>query len=258
MIKKNRLKRLLKEGKIGIGPFMKFTDPAAVEIAGYAGFDFVIIDLEHGPLSIESTQNHVRAAELVEITPIIRVWENSPSTILRVLDIGAQGVEIPHIVNPEDAKKAVEAARFSPQGERGVCRFVRAAGYSSFNQYRYFEMSNKEVMTIIHIEGIEGINNLEKILEVPGLDVIFLGPYDLSQSCGVPGQVNHPTVIDKMEKAVEIAKRKEVVVGTFVESVEEASRWIKAGVRYISFSVDVGIYYQACNKIVSELRNINL
>jgi len=127
-------------------------------LAGFAGFDFVIIDSEHGPISIETAQNLIRAAEVAGITPIIRVGENNPSSILRALDTGAQGVEIPHISTREDALRAVKATGFSPQGERGVCRFVRAAGYSSLNKHRYFEFSNKEIIVIIHIEGVEGVD----------------------------------------------------------------------------------------------------
>jgi len=256
-LRENKLKRILKEGKVAIGPFMKFTDPAGVEIAGYAGFDFVIIDTEHGPISIETAQNLIRAAEVVGITPIIRVRENNPSLILRALDIGAQGVEIPQINDKENAIRAIQAAKFSPQGERGVCRFVRAAGYSSLNRYKYFELSNEETLVIVHIEGVEGVKNLRQILTVKGLDVIFLGPYDLSSSCGVTGQVNHPLVTEKMEEAVKLSQKANVAVGTFVDNIEDAKKWINTGVQYISFSVDVGILYEACCRIVKNLKDLN-
>jgi len=255
-LRENKLRKILRGGKVAIGPFMKFTDPAAVEIAGFAGFDFVIIDTEHGPISTETAQNLIRAAEVAGITPIVRVRENNSSLILRALDIGAQGVEIPQISTRKDALRAIEAARFSPQGERGVCRFVRAANYSSLEQHKYFEFSNKEIMVIVHIEGVEGVKNLKDILTVKGLDVIFLGPYDLSSSCGITGQVNHPLVIKKMEEAVNLSQKANVAVGTFVDDIEAAKRWIEAGVQYISFSVDVGIFYNACCEIVEGLKNI--
>jgi len=132
-MKENRMKRKLKEGEAVHGSFVKITDPATIEIAAYRGFDFVIIDLEHGPHSVQGAQNLVRAAELGGITPVIRVVENSPSHILRALDIGAQGVELPHISNRKDAEKAAKAVRYFPRGERGLCRFVRAARYSSIS-----------------------------------------------------------------------------------------------------------------------------
>lgn len=253
-MKENKMKQKLEEGKVVYGPFVKFTDPAAIEIAAYSGFDFVIIDLEHGPHSNQSAQNLVRAAELGGITPVIRVLENSPTQILRALDIGAQGIEVPHISSRKEAEKAVKAARFAPQGERGLCRFVRAANYSSVPSDEYIPKANKETAVIIHIEGVQGIKNLREILKVPGIDVIFLGPYDLSQSCGFPGKVNHPLVVEKMEEAVGIAKEAGEKIGTFVETCEEAKKWKKAGVQYISFSVDVGIYYEACSLIVKKLR----
>jgi len=110
------------------------------------------------------------------------------------------------------------------------------------------------VVVIIHVEGVEGVRNLREILEVPGIDIIFLGPYDLSQSCGVPGKVDHPAVVEKMEEAVSIAKKAGVKIGTFVDNCKQAKKWKEVGVQYISFSVDVGIYYEACSGIVKRLK----
>ena len=253
-MKKNNLKEAIKEGKIVLGPFMKFTDPAAVEIMGFAGFDFVIIDAEHGPISTESAQNMIRAAESVNITPVIRVGNNDEALILRALDIGAQGIEIPQVNSKSDAMRAVKSVKYSPQGERGVCRYVRTANYSSMDKFKYFKYANKETMIIAHIEGVEGINNLDKILSVPGIDIIFIGPYDLSQSLGIPGEVNHPLVTEKMKEVVSKCKENKIAVGTFADDVETAKSWISLGVQYMSFSVDVGILYEVSKQIVEKLK----
>ena len=250
----NYLKRTLEEGKNVFGPFMKFTDPAAVEIMGFAGFDFVIIDAEHGPISMQSAQNMIRAAETVNITPIIRVANNDESLILRALDIGAQGVEIPQINCKSDALRAVKSVKYSPQGERGVCRYVRAANYSSMDKFKYFKSANEETMIIAHIEGVEGINNLDEILSVPGIDVIFIGPYDLSQSLGIPGEVNHSLVIEKMKEVVLKCEQSKIAVGTFADDVETAKFWVSLGVQYMAFSVDVGILYDISKTIVNKLK----
>ena len=234
---------------------MKFTDPAAVEIMGFAGFDFVIIDAEHGPISMENAQNMIRAAESVNITPIIRVGSNDEVLILRALDIGAQGIEIPQINSKPDAVRAVKSVKYSPQGERGVCRYVRAANYSSMDKFKYFESANKETMIIAHIEGVEGINNLDEILSVSGIDVIFIGPYDLSQSLGIPGQVNNSLVVEKMKEVVSKCKESKVAVGTFADDVETAKSWVSLGVQYMSFSVDVGILYEASENIIRKLKS---
>jgi len=253
-MKKNYLKKSLKNGKFVFGPFLKFTDPAVVEIMGFAGFDFVIIDAEHGPISMQSAQNMIRTAETANITSIIRVANNDESLILRALDIGAQGVEIPQINCKSDALRAVKSVKYSPQGERGVCRYVRAANYSSMDKFKYFKSANEETMIIAHIEGVEGINNLDEILSVSGIDVIFIGPYDLSQSLEIPGQVNHPLVTEKMKEVILRCKQSKVAVGTFADDIETAKSWISLGVQYMSFSVDVGILYDISKTIVNKLK----
>ena len=245
---------LFEGGRISYGPFLKLADPAVVEICGLAGFDHVVIDCEHGPLSTESVQNLIRAAELRKVRPFVRVPRNDASEILRVLDLGAVGVHVPHVSTSADAQRAVEACRFHPQGDRGICRFVRAAGYTSIPAHQHFADSNQRVVPVLHIEGAQGIANLPDILEVPGAGVIFLGPYDLSQACGVPGEVQHPKVLEMMRGAVAQAGEAGVVVGTFVDKPEEAKRWTDMGLQYICCSVDVGILYSACRDIVGTLK----
>jgi len=253
-VRKNYLKKTLQNGKVAFGPFLKITDPAVVEIMGFAGFDFVIIDIEHGPISIENAQNMIRAAESANITPVIRVGNNDEALILRALDIGAQGIEIPQINSRSDALRAVKSVKYSPQGERGVCRYVRAANYSSMDKFKYFESANIKTMIIAHIEGVEGINNLDEILSVPDIDVIFIGPYDLSQSLGIPGEVNNPLVTEKMKEVVLKCKENKVAVGTFADDIETAKYWVSLGVQYMSFSVDVGILYDISKNIVNKLK----
>ncbi|NLN31088.1 MAG: aldolase, partial [Bacteroidales bacterium] len=171
-----RLIKNFKNGICSVGTFSKCADPAMIECIGLAGFDFVVIDLEHGPNSFETAQNLVRAAVIHNLTPVIRVGENNESMISKALDIGAQGVQVPQVNTRQDALRVVEAAKFSPEGNRGVCRFVRAAGYSSKNKNEYFKESNKQNLVIVHIEGRTGIENFEDIIGVAGIDIIFLGP----------------------------------------------------------------------------------
>jgi len=246
----------LKNKNSSIGPFSKSSDPAIIECIGLAGFDFVIIDLEHGPNSIETAQNLVRAAIIHNLTPIIRVGENKESIISKALDIGAQGVQVPQINSKEDAQQVVDSAKFSPLGKRGVCRYVRAAGYSSKDKNEYFIDSNNETLVIIHIEGEEGLENLDHILKIDGVDIIFIGPYDLSQSMGVSGETNHPKVLNAMKMVVEKATRYNKVVGTFVETPGDLKMWKDLGVLYLSYKVDVGIFYEACAKIQNELKEL--
>jgi 4-hydroxy-2-oxoheptanedioate aldolase len=245
-------KSRLKEGKPVFGPFMKSTDPAFIEVAGYAGFDFVILDMEHGPVSFEGLQNLIRSALLTNIIPIVRTSDSSEISIAKPLDLGALGVQIPQVTSSEMAIKCVKAAKFFPVGERGVCRFVRAAGYSSMTKDQYFKKAN-ESLVIIQLEGKEAIEDLDNILKVEGYDILFIGPYDLSQSLGVPGQVNHPSVVNAMNDIVRRARAMGIIVGTFTDTAQMAEMWKKAGVQYISYSVDVGIFTDACSRLVREL-----
>jgi len=248
------LKDRLARGDVCFGPFMKLTDPAVVEIMALAGFDHVIIDMEHGPISVERAQDLIRAARLRGIAPMARVPRNDASDILRVLDIGAEGVHIPQIATAEDARAAVAACYFHPHGDRGVCRFVRAADYTATPAQEHFQRANRRTLPVLHIEGTAGIEALPEILKVPDIGVVFIGPYDLSQSCGVPGQVQHPIVIERMRHAVSLAREAGVVVGTFIESAEGARLWSGVGVQYLCYSVDVGILREAAARAVDSLR----
>lgn len=251
----NKIKERISQGETVYGPFCKLQEPAIVEIAALSGFDFVIIDMEHGPYSVESVQNMVRAAEAKGITPVVRVTENSETLILRILDIGVRCIQVPQICTKADADRLVKSTKFYPKGERGMCRYVRAAEYTNTSAVNHFGKANDNIITIIHIEGMEGINNLEEIVQVDGIDVIFLGPYDLSQSCGVPGQVNNPKVLEAMKGAVKTAKKYRKAVGTFTESPENAKMWKEAGVQYISYAVDVGLIMNAFIDITKALKN---
>ena len=235
-----------------IGPFAKTSDPALIEIMGYAGFDFVILDLEHGPNSVQTVQNLIRAAQVGGVFPIVRVKEDPFSVLGEVLDLGAGGVQIPQITNLPEAQNVIERAKFAPNGMRGVCRFVRAADYSALDRFQYFKEANESVM-ILQLEGEEALNNLESILEAEGIDIIFIGPYDLAQSLGVTGQIDHPNVESSMQEIVEKCTQKGIVVGTFVDTLENARKWKKLGVKYLSYSVDVGLFYDQCSSIVTQL-----
>lgn len=251
----NTLKDNLLKGETLYGPFCKIQDPAIVEIAALSGFEFVIIDMEHGPYGIESTQNMIRAAEARGITPVVRVTENSETLILRTLDIGAKCIQVPQICTKKDAEKLVKATSFYPKGERGMCRYVRAADYTAIDGSTHFGTANDSIITIIHIEGMEGIENLSEIVTVEGIDVIFLGPYDLSQSCGVPGEVKHEKVVKSMKDAVKLARKHGKAVGTFTESIESAKMWKDIGVQYISYAVDVGLIMNNFKQITKQLIN---
>ena len=244
----DKFRKIIREGKSVYGPFMKSADAAFVETTGYAGFEFAILDMEHGPVSLENMQNNIRAAQIAGMLPIVRVRDRMPETIAQALDIGAGGVQIPQVTNAEEAYQAVRSARYYPEGERGVCRFVRAANYSSAERSGYFRSAN-EALLILQLEGKEAIRNLNEILEVKGYDIIFVGPYDLSQSLGVPGEVTNPVVTEQIRLIVKEACSRNIVVGTFLDRLDGLEYWKNLGLQYFCYSVDVGIYYEACKEL---------
>ena len=238
------------EGPV-FGPFSKTSDPAIVETLGHAGFDFIILDMEHGPNSVETVQDLIRAAQIVRMAPIVRIPSGDYEMIGKALDVGAAGVQVPQISSARDVQTAIEHAKFAPLGMRGVCRYVRAAEYSSMDKAEYFRRANETIL-IIQIEGQEALDNLDEILAVDGIDIVFVGPYDLSQSLGVPGEVEHPLVIEKMRQIVEACLDKNVFVGNFTETLAQTEMWVKQGLRYMSYSVDVGILYEAGKALLSD------
>lgn len=233
---------------VAVGIFSKTLDSAFVEATGIAGLDFIILDTEHGPASLETLHNHVRAAKLTALNPIIRVKGVEAHAIGSALDTGATGIQVPNINSAEQAREAVHAARFYPMGSRGVCRFVRAANFGDKEKARYFQDANQAVV-ILQVEGLEGVGNLDAILDVAGFDVLFVGPYDLSQSVGRPGEVDSPEVVALMRDIAEKAKAKGVLLGAFCDTPENAKLLRSEGFSYIAYSVDVSIFLEAVKNL---------
>lgn len=240
----SKFKERLKNGEKLFGPFINMNYPAVVEVAGMAGFDFCIIDNEHGEIPVEGTLDMIRACKLAGIPSIVRVYEGNPELIDKALDLGADGVQIPNIGSKEAAEIAVSAAKFAPEGSRGCNRYVRAGKYGSIDKADFFGKANDETAVILQVEGQDGVQALPDILKVKGFDVLFVGPYDLSASLGIPGQVNHPKVIVQMEEIMRQAKEVGVAVGFFCDDVATAVEWKNRGVQYVSFSSDIGQLYE--------------
>lgn len=236
------------KNRAAVGVFSKTTDSAFVEAAGNAGLDFVILDSEHGPASLETMHHHVRAASLTAMQAIIRVKGVEAHAIGSALDTGAAGVQVPNINSAEHVREAVSAARFHPLGSRGVCRFVRAATFGDQDKSDYFREANQAIV-VLQVEGLEGVKNLDEILNVEGFDVLFIGPYDLSQSVGKPGDVDAPEVISLIQEIARKASAKGVLLGAFCDTLDNARILMEEGVRYFAYSVDVNIYLEACKKV---------
>ena len=241
----NALKAKLKRGEAALGIFAVMNSPDVMEILGLAGFDFAIIDCEHGPMGPESALNLIRAAELRGITPIVRVPNIQESTLLHFLDIGAHGIQVPQVNTAEAAAAIVRNAKYHPVGTRGVA-LMRASDYGMTAPEAYFAHENAETMIITHCENMACLENLEAICQIPEIDVIFVGPYDLSQSLGLTGQVNHEKVEAAVQSALEITTRCGKICGTFAGTGEMARRRMEQGFKYVTIGLDSGLFAQKC------------
>lgn len=233
------------------GPFMITTDPAFVEAAGYAGFDFVLLDMEHGPASFETLQNLIRAANVADVMPVVRVPRGMDIWIDKALDVGAGAIMVPQIDDPQAVAKVIEAAKFSPKGLRGTNAYVRSAGYFTVDANEYFKRANDTVV-IIQAEGQAAIDNLDEIIKIDGIDIVFVGPYDLSSSMGIIGQVDHPKVLGAISDVVEKCSKKGIAVGCFAGNLDMAKKLRDMGVKFIGYSCDTALFLRSAIEDIKE------
>ncbi|WP_419025161.1 HpcH/HpaI aldolase family protein [Emergencia sp.] len=249
----NQIKLKLKKGEPVIGTFVRMNS-ISMEILGRTGFDFAIIDVEHGVHTMADVSNMIRAAKSVGISPIVRVPGTNPVNAMRALDAGADGVQIPQLTNLEQIKEIAKATRYYPMGERGMCNYVAATGYSTIPFDEHMKTSNEEVLVTIHVENAWAAEHIEEILEIPGIDVVFCGPNDMSESLGVPGQMTHPKVVTLLDKVFHVCGEKGVATGIFVKRPELMPHWIEKGVQYLTCSTDVGIYADYAKMTADEMK----
>lgn len=251
MIGKMHLPERLRTAEPLIATFSMISSPAIVELLARAGFEAVVLDAEHGPLGPESLNMLIPAARSAGIYPIVRVRCNEPSLISAALDVGAAGVLVPQVDSGAAATSVVEAARFAPLGHRGVNPYTRAAGYKATPEW--YARANGEVAVLVMVEGKAGINALPQILDTPGLDGVFIGPFDLSQAHGVPGQVDHPTVLASIESIVEATTRKNIATAVFAPTSALARRWLDLGVGMVAVGFDTAMILDGFRSILKDL-----
>lgn len=240
MIKHNVIKEKIKNGQAVIGTFVKMADPASVEILGIAGFDFIVIDSEHVGYNKETITHLIRSAELYSVVPIVRVKNNEKTEILQALDSGALGVQVPNVDTQSDLRRVIDSTKYAPIGNRGFASTHRSAGFGMMDTKEYVQMTNEETMVICHCESQVCIDNLDSILEEE-IDVIFIGPMDLSQSLGVIGEDNHSKVKEAVQMVIEKVKAAGKAVGIVAPNADVARDYINKGVQYVTISSDQGM-----------------
>ena len=237
-----------------LGTWVNGRDPAVVETLGAVGFDLVVVDLEHGEVGVHQLPDLLRAAVATGTASLVRVSHLEASEIGRALDAGPQGVMVPNVTSADEAEAAVRAAHYPPRGARGAAPTGRAPGYGTTPFASYRERVEDEVLVILQIEGPRGMASIEEILDVAGVDVLFIGPFDLSQHLGVPGETDHPEVVAAMERIAAAAWRRGVVTGTWAAGAGAARRWAAAGVRLVTVSSATAIFAEAATALLDAAR----
>lgn len=202
----NSIRNRMLAGQVALGVALHLRDPAVVELIGLGGLDAVFIDMENSGLELGSVEELIRAAEVVSIAPVVRIPTLDAVLIRRVLDLGAQAIAIPHVQSMEDAEQAVRATRYRPLGERGVSLVSRAARYGSVSWPVHTRAANDDVVLSLMIEDRRGLENLESIASVKGVDLIAVGPSDLSESLGIT-EPNDPRLRSEVQDIAQKLKR---------------------------------------------------
>lgn len=237
-----------------LGPLIRIPRPEVIELLALGGFDFGVVDLEHGPIAHNEVYPMILAAERHGFPLLARVPGLHENYMKWLLDIGISGLQVPHIKTADDARAAVSMCKFAPMGQRGLCRFTRAAEFSNIKKEEYIKKANAHNILVLQIEGIEGVENIEEICRIPGVDVIFVGPYDLSQSLGLIGEIWNKKVIDKIIYVIDVCKKAGICTGVFTDTPEGIAYWSKLGIRYLNYRIEVELFLNAIKERVAEAK----
>lgn len=234
----NAMKARLAAGDAVFGCFIRYAEPSLAEFAALLGWDFIVFDAEHGTLQPRDVEDLCRAVEPYGVTPLVRVTANRPEIILRFLDAGAHGLQVPVVNTAAQAEAAVRAVKYVPRGDRGLAG-TRASRWGLREGLgAYVERANRETLVVLHIETREAVENIAELVAVDGVDVLYLGPTDLSQSLGYPGQPNHPDVVAAMERVADVVVRSDKTLGIWATTPAATREWLDRGARYFATGLE--------------------
>jgi 2-dehydro-3-deoxyglucarate aldolase/4-hydroxy-2-oxoheptanedioate aldolase len=251
----HNLKLKLKNGDLAVGTMIsEIRNPNLAYLLAQCGFDFFVIDNEHGSYSPETISNMIAAARGADVLTIVRIPEIRRETILKPLDCGAAGLLVPQVNTAHQVKEIMTHAKYPPLGNRGVALSRPHSLYARPNADQYLEQANEDTFIAVQAESPEAIQNLESIAAAPGVDAIFVGPADLSVSLGIPGQVTHPDEIQAIDRVVEVCQKHGISPGIHMSNLEMLSAWIKKGMRFVTFSSDVDMLARSAADSLVQLK----
>lgn len=237
-------------GKLMAGTWLNIGSSLTAEMAGRAGFDWLLIDMEHGSGDYESLVHQLQAVESTPAAPIVRIAWNEAPRYKRVLDLGPSGIMVPYVNNASEAKLAASSMRYPPQGIRGVAKLNRASGFGQEFE-EYFANANDNLLTVVQIETESAVNSANEIAKVDGVDVLFIGPLDLSINLGIAQQFDHPKFRAALAKVVAACRKAGKAAGILLMKPEEVDHTVKDGFTFIALGSDGGLVAGGMKKLVS-------
>ncbi len=229
-------------------------DPGAPVIFASVGYDFVLIDMEHGNYSMETVADLIRGAKSCGIAPVIRIPHLESHFIARVLDAGAEGIMVPMTSTREQAEVIVQYSKYTPLGQRGFGTQTGQTDYKPLKAFEFMKEANEQTLLIAQIETKEAIENIDAILGVEGIDVGLIGPNDLSISMGVPDQMGSEILTRAIDKVVETANKKGKASGIHIGNVDAIRKWKAKGMMVLACSTDIGFMYNASKTTLEEMK----
>ena len=249
----NSVKRKLARGETVVGSWIAMGHPHVPDIMGQCGFEFLVVELEHSSVELGVLPALFATIELHGVVPMSRLSSIDPVQAKRVLEAGAYGLIFPMVNTPDEARRAVDAVKYPPQGKRGF-GLGRAQDFG-FGSKEYFARANEETIVILQIEHIDAVRNIEAILKVEGIDGVFIGPYDISGSLGVPGQLDHPKVVEARKRILDAARSHNVPPGIHIvhPDAKVFRKAVDDGFRFIAYGGDILYLGQACRRAAQEI-----
>jgi 4-hydroxy-2-oxoheptanedioate aldolase len=249
----NSFKRALRAGKPQIGLWSSLSSNYTVEVIAGTGFDWILLDTEHSPNDLESLLTQLQAAAPYPTHPVVRVPWNDMVTIKRVLDIGAQSILIPYVSNAEEARAAVSYTRYPTAGVRGVAGTTRASRFGRVKDYA--KRAHEEICVLVQVENQEGLDNLDAIVAVEGIDGVFIGPADLHASLGHLGEIANPRIMPVIEDALRRIRKGGKAPGILTPSEENARRQLQAGALFVAVGSDVGLLARGAEALAAKFKS---
>jgi 4-hydroxy-2-oxoheptanedioate aldolase len=255
MLKENLTKQRLKKGEVVYGTMVRMIrTPEVIPVLAAAGWDYIVVDTEHCAFNSETLRDLSLMAGYEPLTLLVRVPDKHYHQLAQTLDFGANGLVIPRVETVEQASMIVQSTKYFPLGQRGASKTSIGARFPDCGTMEYLEWANRETLIVVQIESEMGVENANEILSFEGVDAVMIGPFDLSQSMGIPGEMDNPRLQDACRRVIEACQRSGVAPGIHLQSYQAVERWVKEGMRFITFQYDMSLLRDRSIEALARLR----